>query len=323
MISVILCTRNRADQLRRVLETAAAMERPQAIAFEFVLVDNGSTDHTQEVVACFASELPIRYIFEPVAGLSNARNRGVAEARGDYICWTDDDVLIDRKWLTGYAAAFARHPNAAYFGGPIELQLESEIRPKWFEENRASFGNLLAERLLGDVEIMFNPQSGLMPYGANYAVRTQDQRRHLYDPALGVSPLQRRLGEESAVLYALAGEGKAGYWVPNSRVLHIIPERRLTLRYVLEYQRSAGETAAYLDHHGMKNFMGTAVPPSQHHVFGAPIYLWRKTAKRWLGYRVARLVGPSPRWFERLRWYAFHRGAVAYWQKVSRDRLAR
>lgn len=314
-----MCTRNRADQLRRVLQTAAVMDRPDGIPWEFLLIDNGSTDHTREIVDSFVDVMPIRHVLEPTAGLSNARNRGVDEARGEYICWTDDDVLIDRGWLAGYASAFARHPEAAYFGGPIELSLEGDSRPDWFEENRDVLGMLLAERMLGDKEFILNPASGLMPYGANYALRTADQRRYRYDPALGVSPMQRRLGEESAVLYGLATERKLGFWVPASRVLHIIPQHRQTLAYVREYEQSAGETAAYLGHHGLLNFMGTDVPPSRHHVFGAPAYLWRKTAKRWLAYRWARLKGNSPQWIERLRWYAFHRGAITYWQQTTKS----
>lgn len=317
MISVVMCSRNRAEQLRRVLTTAAAMERPAGVAWEFLLIDNGSTDHTREVALSFADILPIRHIFEPEAGLSNARNRGVNEAKGDYICWTDDDVMIDQGWLKGYASAFARHPEIAYFGGPIELHFETEALPSWFQENRPALGILLAERVLGDNEIALNPDTGDMPFGANYAVRAADQRRHLYDPALGVSPLQRRLGEESAVLHAIAAEGKPGLWVPAAKVLHIIPPHRLKLDYIIEYEQSAGETAAYLSQQGMINFMGNSTP-TRYHILGVPANLWFTTPKRWIGYRMSRLWDSSPQWVERLRWYAFQRGAFNYWLKASR-----
>lgn len=312
-----MCTRNRAEQLRRVLQTAAAMDRPDGLVWEFLLVDNGSTDLTRQVVAEFAEVMPIRHIFEPAAGLSNARNRGVDEARGDYICWTDDDVLIDRGWLAGYAAAFVRHPDDAYFGGPIELRLEGEKRPDWFEENREALGTLLAERELGDEEVALDPAQGLMPYGANYAVRTREQRAYRYDPLLGVSPAQRRLGEESAVLHAIAAAGGGGLWVPQARVTHIIPAHRQTLAYVVDYQKSAGETAAYIGHHATLNFMGPPVPPSRRHVRGAPAYLWRLMAGRWLAYRWARVGGTSAQWLDHLRWYGFYRGAISYWQKTG------
>ena len=137
-ITVLICTRNRAEQLRRTLEAATAIETP-GTSWELLVIDNGSSDHTPEVVESFAERLPIRRVSEPQAGLSNARNRGVAEANGSYICWTDDDVLIDPHWLSAYAGAFAHHPEAAYFGGPIELVLE-EPTPSWFRENRELLG---------------------------------------------------------------------------------------------------------------------------------------------------------------------------------------
>jgi glycosyltransferase involved in cell wall biosynthesis len=129
-ITVLICTRNRADRLARALSSAAEMRIPQDLRWELIVVDNGSTDHTAEVVARFAARLPIRLVQESLAGLSNARNRGVSEARGRYICWTDDDVLIDPEWLASYSAAFARHPEAAVFGGRIEPLLEDPT-PGW------------------------------------------------------------------------------------------------------------------------------------------------------------------------------------------------
>ena len=92
-ISVVLCTRNRAEQLRSTLESATRMRIPDGLAWEFVLVDNGSTDHTADVVADFEGRLPIRRVVETTPGLSNARNCGVAAARGDHNSWTDDDGI--------------------------------------------------------------------------------------------------------------------------------------------------------------------------------------------------------------------------------------
>src|SRR5579864_5913338 len=118
-ISVIICTRDRAAQLASVLATACALKVPEGLSWELCVVDNGSSDSTPQVVREFSETLPIRYIREDVPGLSNARNRGVDEARGRYICWTDDDVEIDPEWLSAYAEAFRRHPDAAVFGGRI------------------------------------------------------------------------------------------------------------------------------------------------------------------------------------------------------------
>ena len=67
---------------------------------------------TDDVIRSFENRLPIRRAFEPTPGQSNARNRIVAEATGDYILWTDDDVTVSPDWLVVYAEAFRARPGA-------------------------------------------------------------------------------------------------------------------------------------------------------------------------------------------------------------------
>lgn len=248
-ISVVVCTRNRAAQLEQFLTSMAALKVPAGLMWEVVVVDNGSTDNTAEVVEQFADRLPVRRAFEPEAGLSNARNRGVAEARGAYICWTDDDVELDDGWLAAYAAAFKRHPEADLFGGRILPVLEDPT-PEWFGRlaHRWPLTPLLAERNFGDQPQPLDFAAGRIPWGANYAVRTSVQRRHAYDPKLGVSPLQKRLGEEAEVIFRIMSAGGAGWWVPGATVHHIIPAKRQSLAYLREYYFASGETIAYLAH---------------------------------------------------------------------------
>ena len=84
-IAVVVCTRNRAGSLERVLESFIAMEVPQEVACSFLIVDNGSTDTTCSVLERFANKLRMHLIYEPQPGLSIARNRALAEAQTDYI----------------------------------------------------------------------------------------------------------------------------------------------------------------------------------------------------------------------------------------------
>ncbi|HEY2357754.1 MAG TPA: glycosyltransferase [Phenylobacterium sp.] len=260
-ITVIICTRDRATQLASVLSSACALKVPEGLSWEFCVVDNGSSDNTPQVVREFSETLPIRYVREDVPGLSNARNRGVDEAKGRYICWTDDDVEIDPDWLSAYAEAFERHPDAAIFGGRILPKLEGPS-PAWFVAcaDRWPLTNLLAARDLGDDISKLTLENGRVPWGANYAIRTAEQRTVRYDPNLGVSPNQRRLGEEAEVIFRLLRAGATGWWVPRSKVRHAIPTRRQTRDYVYEYYFATGETFAYLE----------TVSPGFHHMRQTP-----------------------------------------------------
>ena len=312
-ISVVICTRNRAAQLARTLSTACALEGAGALSWELCVVDNGSSDDTRTVVESFKPRLPIRYLSEPVAGLSNARNRGVIEARGRYICWTDDDVELDAGWLAAYASAFERRPEAAVFGGRITPSLESPT-PKWFAalSPRWPLTTVLAARDLGDAETPLSLEDGRIPWGANFAIRAAEQKRFLYDPKLGVSPNQRRLGEEAEVIARVFKTGATGWWLPDAKVTHIIPPHRQSRRYVREYFVANGETLAYLED----------VSPGQHHMAGggsaaAPATtggtaLAFQHAVAMTLYQVSRLIGADLRGLYYLKRLAVIEGVQAY-----------
>jgi glycosyltransferase involved in cell wall biosynthesis len=89
------------------------MRVPGDFDWEVVIVNNNGTDHTDEVIAAFAGRLPLRREFEPEPGHTRARNHAIDAAKGDYIIWTDDDVVVDPQWLAAYAEAFRRWPEAA------------------------------------------------------------------------------------------------------------------------------------------------------------------------------------------------------------------
>jgi glycosyltransferase involved in cell wall biosynthesis len=275
-VTVVICTRNRAAQLASVLDSACKLVIPADLAWEFIVVDNGSNDGTADVVAKYADRLPIRCVREDKAGLSNARNCGVDEAKGDYICWTDDDVVIDPQWLSAYSDAFKRHPEAAVFGGRIIPFLEKPT-PDWFESAKFEWplSALLAYRDFGKDIIKLTFEGGFVPWGANFAIRTKEQRSYRYNPHLGVSPNHKRVGEETDVIYRIFKEGANGWWVPDSKVTHIIPPKRQTFQYLYDYSYLGGETFGYLrDCFPDDNyFLATGSPPEAYSYSNYQIYL--------------------------------------------------
>lgn len=259
-VTMIICTRNRAVQLGNVLDSVVRLRIPADLRWEFLVVDNGSTDATPEVVKSYQDRLPLRLVREERAGLSNARNKGVAEAAGRYICWTDDDVLLDSEWLAAYWAAFQRHPEAAIFGGRIIPVLEKPT-PDWFAKLSREWPImiLLAERDFGEEPCRLDFPRGLIPFGANFAIRTREQREVTYQPGLGVSPNHRRIGEEAEVIFQLLSAGAIGWWVPAAKVSHMISIQRQTWDYIYDFSAAYGETLAYLDQES----------PGEHHLSSA------------------------------------------------------
>ena len=115
-ITVAICTWNRSVSLACTLAKLADCASLRFANWEVLVVNNNCRDDTDAVAMSFAGRLPLRLISQPVPGLSNARNAAVAAATGEYMVWTDDDVLVESNWLRAYEAAFLAHPEYAFFG---------------------------------------------------------------------------------------------------------------------------------------------------------------------------------------------------------------
>jgi glucosyl-dolichyl phosphate glucuronosyltransferase len=302
IVTVAICTLNRAASLRRTLESLAAMRLPDRLDWEVVVVNNGCTDDTDMVIVEFAEQLPVRREFEPQRGLSRARNRAVDAARGDYIVWTDDDVIVDPGWLAAYTEAFRRWPEAAVFGGPIIPRYTAPV-PKWLEKNKTFVGEMaFCARDFGDQPIPLS--NGRIPYGPNFAIHTETQRACTYDLQLGHAPDQRRRSEESDVIERVLRSGVAGYWIPQARVEHCASPEQQTERYIRNFLETVGEAEAFRN--GISGDCGPIW-------FGAPRWAWRQLLEEWLLYRIHRLISSSSIWLSHLNKYGLARGRIRCW----------
>lgn len=131
-VSVVICTRDRPDELARCLASLPAQSRPPD---EIIVVDNASReDRTREVAAAAG----VTYLREDRPGLDIARNTGALAARSEIVAYTDDDTELHPNWLENLAAAFDRDDVAAVTGLVLPAQIESEAQ--WLFEAAWSFG---------------------------------------------------------------------------------------------------------------------------------------------------------------------------------------
>jgi glycosyltransferase involved in cell wall biosynthesis len=119
VVSVVVPTRGRAEYLRVALASLARQDLAEP--YEVIVVDDGATDRTPEVVAD-AGVRSLRH--ESRRTLNAARNSGAGAAGADLIAFTDDDVEAPAGWLRELVGGAARHPEAEAFGGPIRARLE-------------------------------------------------------------------------------------------------------------------------------------------------------------------------------------------------------
>jgi len=115
LVSLIIPTYNRPDALKRCLEGVANLDFPRE-QFEVIIVDDGSEQPPDSVIAAFTGRLPVHLLTQTNAGPSSARNTGVKAARGWFLAFTDDDCVPDRQWLRILIDDLLKHPDAMVGG---------------------------------------------------------------------------------------------------------------------------------------------------------------------------------------------------------------
>jgi glycosyltransferase involved in cell wall biosynthesis len=237
-LSLIIATYNRSASLIRALESVAQQNAP-ASEWECVVINNNSTDDTQERFAEFVAahpDLNMRMVTELRQGLSFARNRGIRESEAEYIAIIDDDERISPDFITSYISLFDSTPDAVAAGGPIVAEYPSR-RPRWMSHfterpvaNTMYFGDKVREF-----------PEGRIPGGGNMAIRRSAVRRYgVFDTSLGYVGESLVGGEESDLFERLRIAEAKYYYVPTAVMYHIIPPEKLTANYLSRLSYNIG-----------------------------------------------------------------------------------
>jgi glucosyl-dolichyl phosphate glucuronosyltransferase len=238
-VSVILCTYNRSGSLANALESIAACSMPESVQWEVLVVDNNSTDNTRAVTEEFCGRYAgrFRYIFEPRQGLSQARNTGIREARGEIIAFVDDDVTVGPTWLEEITSVF--HDGEWSGAGGRILPERGFIPPHWLalDGPYSLLGALCAHYDRGDV-------SGEMKtpaHGANMAFRTEMFKKYGgFRTDLGRCSNDLMSNEDTEFGRRLIAGGERLRYVASSVVHHAIHEGRVRKGFFLSWWFSFG-----------------------------------------------------------------------------------
>ena len=217
--SVIVSTRNRAGFLRGCLDSIASQDFDRA-RFEVIAVDNGSSDGTAALLEAESrrGRFALKIVNEPEPGLSVARNRGAACAKGDVLVFLDDDAVVEPGWLAAYDAHFAAHPRAAV-QGRIVPRFQGG-KPMWIDDTLQLYYGLMDE---GE---RAGPLRGNL-HGGNFAVTLADFRRlGGFREDLGAG--RAGLGEDSEFCMRARAAGLPVRYEPRALIRHIIPSEKAT-----------------------------------------------------------------------------------------------
>ena len=207
-LSIVVCTFNRAHQLATALQHIVESADRSSLTTEVVVVDNNSTDETRAVVAAAAasSPVPIRYASEKRQGLSFARNRGLKEAKGEIVAFTDDDCIVAPDWVSAIWRELEVYPDAAVLGGRVDLYnpADAPIAVRPFTD-RVRYTNA------GEIYQFI--------IGCNLAVRRSAARElGEFDPALGGT--KRVVADDIEYVYRAFRRGFGVQFSPAPQVLH-------------------------------------------------------------------------------------------------------
>ncbi|MEM4260030.1 MAG: glycosyltransferase family A protein [Candidatus Woesearchaeota archaeon] len=108
-LSVILCTYNRAEYLKRVLDSIKKQTLPEDM-YEIIIIDDGSIDDTKKVIESFINILPISYFYQKNAGLASAKNHGIYASNGDILLFLDDDDITTPTLFEEHIKTHRKHP---------------------------------------------------------------------------------------------------------------------------------------------------------------------------------------------------------------------
>ncbi|BAY34802.1 family 2 glycosyl transferase [Nostoc carneum NIES-2107] len=222
-ISAIICTFNRASYLRKALQSL--VEQTLDIAkYEILVVDNHSTDDTKSVVTEEFSHISnLCYFYEPVLGLSQARNTGWQNAKGKYVAYLDDDAIASPHWLEKILQVFETvNPQPGAVGGKVEPIWEAE-RPNWLTDDFLLYLSVLDlseyPRPLKDEEILV---------GANISFpRRLLEKLHGFNPMLGRTGNKLLSCEETSLFQEIDNMGYQRFYHPEISVKHHIHSNRI------------------------------------------------------------------------------------------------
>ena len=250
-VSVIVCTYNGAPTLEACLASLLQVDYPD---YEIVVVDDGSTDRTSEIVDRFRHDPKLVPVHQKNMGLSYARNVGAHTATGEVLAYTDGDCMADPDWLYYLVGTLLSGPYAGV-GGPNV----SPPAANWVQACVSAAPGGPSHVLLTDVVAEHIP-------GCNMAFH-----RWAFDMVGGFNPEYRKAGDDVDFCWRLQNAGQVIAFSASAIVWH---HRRFTLQAFRRQQEGYGEAESMLRFNHLVFFGPTGTAQWKGNIYGAPRFTW-------------------------------------------------
>ena len=247
-VSVVVCCHNSERLLPETLRALAAQRFERPVEYEVIVVDNASTDRTAQVAAGTWPQTQaarLRVVSEPKLGLSQARRRGLLEARHEIVSFVDDDNRVCETWVSRAAEILTQRPEVGACGGENLPDAEAPL-PSWFPAASYSYAVGAQGAEAGDI----TDTRGYL-WGAGLTVRAEALRGLLRNGF--ASRLRDRQGTElssggdTELCFALRLAGWRLWYDPGLRLRHYLPASRLTWEQARRLNAGFGRASVRLD----------------------------------------------------------------------------
>lgn len=307
MLTVFQTTCNRSRILSKSLEALSRLQAP-SFGWKLVVIDNGSTDDTREVVRAFRHRLPLTYLNEPIPGKNAALNTGLTQLEGDLAVFTDDDVLPRPDWLVQLRRAADRLPQFDLFGGVIVPQWE--VKPtEW-----ASYVPPAPFFSLTDPSMSEGPMDAGLLFGPNLAIRAAIFKQGArFDERVGPRGTSYPMGGETELVSRLQQQGCKSWHVKDAVVEHFIRGCQVERPWLLSRATRFGR-----GQYRLARWKGTPGFP------GLPLmafYAGRRMCRRLFRMALARLKSNQQELFLARLEYNYNWGLLFEAFRMSRERL--
>lgn len=246
-ISIIICCHNSEKRIVSALGSVFC-QSDVTDPVQVVLVDNNCSDNTVQEAKNLAQQLgkSLVVVHEPKPGLIYARRAGAFAAEGDYVCFVDDDNLLDPYYIARATSIFACYPDVGYIGGQTRLPAHYTT-PEWL--TRDLLLSYAVGRQYSDIGRLGS--SSPLLWGAGLCVRTKALRMALQNidefKCVGRVGGKQLAGDDSELCYRLALQGWAGYHDETLSLVHAIDPDRFTEKRLLEMHKGFGAAKPILD----------------------------------------------------------------------------
>lgn len=276
LISIIICSHGRPAELQATLASLAQQHFALSWSVELCVVENGAPSGADAIARSFQhSHIRALYLHEPVANKSNALNRAVAEAKGEILLFTDDDVRFPPGWITAMCTPLLEGRGSVVVGG---CSIAPHLQRRWMTRYHRSF-LASTEHLSRD-----NPSEFA---GVNMAcLRRLFGLGFAFDCALGGGGLGN--GEDTLLALQWKQAGVRFISRTDLCVEHHFTPARLTRASWLAAARDRGRSRAYIELHSRH-----ACPRLS---WVTLLYFAAKLYVRLIAARFGRSAGPAPAW---------------------------